>query len=305
MINTVTVRNFRDEEMTITLNEAEPAHGLIIKNITGLGPANAVVNMSDFVTDDGSVYNSARLEKRTIEFTLLLAFAPDIETSRQNTYKYFPIKKPVTLIFDTTNRYAQITGYVEKNEPDIFSKQESQTISIVCGDPYFYSANGKNVTEFGAVDALFEFPFENESLTENTIIFSEYSQTLQKNVYYDGDGEAGIVMHIHAYGDVGNISIYNYNTQERMIISSDKIEALTGTKLTIGDELIISTVHKSKYARLLREGKYTNILNAIDRKLSSWFILTKGDNIFAYVTDDGTDHQILFSIENDVLYEGL
>lgn len=304
MINSVTVRNFRDEEITITLSEAEPAHGLIIKEIKGLGPSNANINTTDFATVDGSMFNSARMTERSIDITLLLTFAPDIETSRQRTYKYFPIKKPVTLIFDTTNRFAKITGYVEKNEPDVFSKEESLTITILCDNPYFYNAKGTQVTEFGAVDPLFEFPFENNSLDENLIEFSAYAERKERLIDYEGDAEVGIRMRIHATDDIGDITIYNFVTKEKMIIYEDKLKSLTGSGLHDGDELFISTEIRNTYASLLRDGSYTNVLNAIDRA-SDWFQLQKGKNVFAFTTSNDTDDKLIFSIENDVIYEGI
>ena len=46
---------------------------------------------------------------------------------------------------------------------------ETTQISIVCPDPYFYSAgpDGTNTTIFYGVEPLFEFAFSNESLTES------------------------------------------------------------------------------------------------------------------------------------------
>ena len=305
MINSMTVKNFLGEELTITLTEAEPSHGHILKKIDGLGAPTGVINISDLATDDGGSYNSARTEKRTIDMTLLLTFAPDIETSRQVLYRYFPIKKKVRLFFNTTNRNVYIDGYVEKCEPDIFSKEESVALSVVCDDPYFYETGGTNYTTFGSVNPLFEFEFENESLDENLIELSEYKLDRVRNIVYNGDIEAGIVIHIEAIsGPVGNITIYNFITKELMKISSDRIEHMTGSKISAGDELIISTVHKNPYVELLRNGERTNMINAIDRK-SDWFSLVKGNNIFGYSVDDETDDRIVFIIENDTIYAGL
>ena len=276
---------------------------LIIKEIKGLG-ATATINMSDLATDDGSTFNSARLDKRTIEFSIYPRYAPDVETARQNTYKYFPIKRPVTLIFETDNRYAKITGYVEKNEPSIFSELEEIIISIVCDDPYFKDGRGPNRTDFSSIDPLFEFPFENNSLDTPLIEMGNYAIHRDKLIRYDGDAEVGVTMHMVAHGAVGDITIFNFSSNESMWISSDKIESLTGTGIQLGDEIIISTVDKNHYARLLRNGVYVNILNSVNRN-SAWFKLLKGDNVFAYSTSNEMEEDLNFVIENEILYEGL
>ena len=70
MIKSLTVTNYRGSKLKIVLDEAEPSHGLIINNITGIGPSDANLNYSDYASNDGSEFNSARLEKsRDISLT--------------------------------------------------------------------------------------------------------------------------------------------------------------------------------------------------------------------------------------------
>lgn len=59
------------------------------------------INSTENSTDDGSVFNSARLDARNIVLTMILYPTPTIEDTRQLSYKYFPIKKPLTLVFET------------------------------------------------------------------------------------------------------------------------------------------------------------------------------------------------------------
>lgn len=305
MIKSVTITNYLGESVKIVLSEANPSHGMIIKKIDGLGPAKANINVTDLATNDGSLFNSARLDKRNITMQLLLTPAPDIETSRQRTYKYFPIKREVEFLIELDNRIAKTTGYVESNEPDIFSKMEEMSISLICGDPYFYSAgeNGINSTVFYGIEPMFEFIFENESLSENLIEFGSIENETEKTVYYDGDAEVGVTITIHAIGDVHNIIIYNTGTREHMEIDTDKIEQITGSGIIAGDTIIINTVRGNKSIYLLRDGYYTNILNSLSRN-SDWFQITKGDNVFAYVCEDGSEN-LEFKIENQVIYEGV
>lgn len=303
MIKSVTITNYLGESVKIILSDGDPEHGMVIRSITGLGPPKANINMTDLATMDGSMFNSANVEKRNIVINMLFTFAPTIEDSRQRTYKYFPIKKPLKFLIETDNRLLETIGYVEVNEPDIFSKDESNQISLVCDDPYFYSAEGNTVTVFFGIEPLFEFVFSNESTSRPLIEFGLIEDESEKTIYYEGDSEVGITIRIHAIGEVGTITIYNTGTREMMKINADKIKELTGFGIISGDDIIISTVRGNKSIKLLRFGKYTNILNALDKN-SDWFVLSKGENVFAYTTESGYEN-VQFVIENQVIYEGV
>lgn len=303
MIKSVTVINYLGESVKIVLSEENPSHGMIIKKINGLGPAKANINTTDLATKDGSLFNSARLDKRNITMQILLTMAPDIETSRQRSYKYFPIKRPVEFIVELDNRMAKTIGYVETNEPDIFSKDEEMSISLICDDPYFYDPNKENSTVFSGIEPKFEFEFENDSLEENLLEFGSIENETEKTVPYDGDSEAGVTITIHALGEAHNIIIYNSRTREHMSINTEIIEQMTGKGIVTGDTIIINTVRGNKSVQLLRDGRFTNILNSLEKD-SDWFQLSKGDNIFAYTCDSGWEN-LEFTITNQVLYEGV
>ena len=149
MIRAVTVTNYLGESKRFELAFPEES-GFAVQSISGLGPSKADINTTEISTNDGSLYNSARVNSRNIVMSLKLMFNPQIEDTRHNSYKYFPIKKRVTLLIETDNRICETYGYVESNEPDIFSSDETTQISIVCPDPYFYSAgpDGTNTTIF-------------------------------------------------------------------------------------------------------------------------------------------------------------
>lgn len=302
MIKSVTITNYLGESVKITLDEGEPEHGLIITNVEGLGPPKANINMSEMAGMDGTIFNSARVESRNIVISMLFTFSPKIEDARQRTYKYFPIKKELEMLVETDNRIAKVKGVVETNEPDIFSSNEGNSISLVCDDPYFYSLY-QNVTVFFGIEPLFEFPFSNESLTDPLLIFGSIENENERTIYYGGDAEVGVSIIMHSLGEVGDITIYNTGTREMMKIINSKIRAITGSGIIAGDDIIINTTRNQKGVKLLRAGKFTNILNALDRN-SDWFHLAKGDNIFAYTTEFGSEN-LQFKIENQILYEGI
>jgi hypothetical protein len=304
MIRSITVTNYLNESLTLELAFPEKS-GFAVQKIDGLGPCKAIINTNEFASDDGGIFNSARVSGRNIVLSLKLLAKPTIETTRQLSYKYFPLKKAVTLTIETDNRLCETVGHVESNEPDIFSKFETAQISIICPDPYLYSIgeDGVQTTVFSGVESLFEFPFSNESLTENLIEFGAIQNTTEQNVYYSGDSGIGILITMHALGEVTNISIYNTSTRELMKLNTNRLLTLTGSVIKSGDEITISTVKGKKYVMLLRDGIYINILNCLDKK-PGWFQLIKGDNIFAYTAETGVSN-LQFRIENRTVYEGV
>lgn len=304
MIKSIEVINSSGESLLIELLKPQQS-GFLITKIEGLGPAKANINLTELTGSDGSTFNSARLDERNIVISAALLMEPTIEAVRLKSYKFFPIKKKITLKIETDTRKVRIDGYVESNEPDIFSENESIDISIICPNPYFYDDDnsGKQVTVFYGLDPSFEFPFSNESTTQPLLEFGNIQNYTEQTVYYEGDADTGIVITMYAIGEVSNISIYNTLTREEMHLDTAKIETLTGHGIQSGDTIIISTVIGDKSITLLRDGVYTNVLNCIDKE-SDWFQITKGDNVFAYTADSGISN-LQFRIENDILYEGV
>lgn len=305
MIQSLTVTNYLGESLTIPMKNSEST-GFILHDMTGLGPPTASVNTSKVATKDGSKYNSARAEERNIVLPMYFTPIPTIEDARHRSYKYFPLKKPVILAFKTDNRECQIVGYVETNEPDICSDREGCQVSIICPNPYFSSIYD-TVTSFSGVEAAFEFPFSNEDALDTTnprIEFGKIVVKAENIVRYGGDAESGVQIRIAASATVKNITIYNVDTRGTMHIYHDKLVALTGSGIVKGDEIIITTDKGSRSVTLLRNGKSTNILNAIDPRNDEWFSLTKGDNIFAYTADEGSDY-LMFVVDHTTLYEGI
>lgn len=301
MIKSVTVTNYLGDSIKLELARPELS-GFVIKSITGIGPGEADINTTEISTNDGSVFNSAKKPERDIEINIKYLWKDTIEEARHLSYKYFPLKKKVTLLFETDDRTAEIEGYVKKNEPNIFSKTETTDIIIRCPDPFFYSAE-KNTTVFSGIEPMFEFPFSNESLTESLIEISIIRNFTEKTIFYEGDSEIGVTITIHAMGEVSNITIYNTGTREVMRIDTSKIVQLTGSGIVAGDDIVISTVENHKFVHLIRGGITTNILNSLDRS-SDWFQLTKGENVFAYVAEEGGTN-LTFTIENRIVFEGV
>jgi hypothetical protein len=307
MIRSFTITNYLGDSIKLMLREPEKS-GFLIKSVTGLGPAKANINTTELATNDGSIYNSARLSERNIVFQLEFVGAlahESIEDIRQKSYKYFPLKKQLQITIETDNRTVKTEGYVESNEPAIFTSKEGCQISIICPDSNFYSdgENSDETTVFYGIDAVFEFPFSNESLSEPLLMFGSIQNKSENVITYNGDSEIGVTIQIHAIGEVENITIYNTGTREIMKIDTDRLAALTGSGIISGDDIIIKTSKGEKSITLIRAGVSVNILNCLDKNVD-WFSLTKGDNIFAFSAESGTPN-LQFWITNKVVYEGI
>ncbi len=297
MIKSITIINPKGESLELDLFHPEKS-GLIVKSITGLGPPKANINSTDLATADGALYSSARASTRNIVFNLQFMFAPTIEDVRQKTYKYFPLKKEVTIRVETDNRSLETSGYVESNIPDIFSKEEGAQISILCLDPFFYDPI-PSVTQFATVTPNFEFPFSNESVGEDLIEFGILNLDTRSILDYHGDVDTGVLITIHAFGKVtGPIIVYNVETHESIKIDLDRIKTLIGREYSNGDDIIISTVSGDKYVQVLHDGKYTNAISAIE-KLADWFQISVGKNIFNFTVKEGISNiAMTFSYRN-------
>ena len=304
MIKSVTITNHLGESIKLDLFNPEES-GFIIKNIEGLGPVKGNINFKELATNDGSIDNSARLSSRNIVMSLQFMESPTIEETRLKSYKYFPIKRNIKFLIETDSRICETIGRVETNVPTIFSNAEGCQISILCPNPYFYSAgeNGTNQTIFYGTEPLFEFPFSNESLTEDLIEFGSIENRTEGTIYYDGDTEIGITIQIHAVGEAEGLVIYNTKTREIMRINDDKLKSLMGSGIQAGDEITITTSRGEKGIYMLRSGVTTNILNSLEKPIK-WFQLSKGDNTFAYTASAGLTN-LQFRIENKVIYEGV
>lgn len=301
MIKSVTVINHLNEKLEMELGNPEKS-GFLISSIEGIGPGEADISTTELAATDGAVYNSARLLSRNIILNFIFLEHPTIEDTRQLSYKFFPLKKNLTLIFETDNRSLQIEGYVESNSPEIFSEQEGSTISIICPNPYFYSL-GSELTVFNGIEPMFEFPFSNESLTEPLLVMSELRTKYENVIFYQGDAETGMVIKIHFVGPAAGITIYNVKSRESMKIDTDKIASIIGSAIKASDDLIISTITGKKSLTFVREGKSYNVLNCLGRD-SDWLKLGIGENVIAFTADEG-NYNLQFEVYNDILFEGV
>ena len=298
MIKTVTVTTEYGEVLAMNLSDPFSS-GFNIMGIDGLGPVKGTINTTSTVHTDGGLYNSARLEQRNIVFHLGYiddpskqalsgnpdSYLSDIEGIRHKSYVLFPPKAKVSIVVETAHRKAVCYGYVESNEPDIFSQNVTATVSIICPDPYFYDYGKLDLTEvsFSSVISMFEFPFSNESLTDNKLVLGEASSSNIKSFRYEGDAVSGGEFVISFSTEVrSDIHIRNQTANTSLQIGWWYIEnVLKIDSLGPGDLIIVTTGFGVKKAVLVHENKSYNIISAVTMD-SKFPVIVPGVNTFDY-----------------------
>lgn len=322
MIYAITATNATGYSKRMELTHPEDC-GVIVGNTEGLGPVTATVNLQDPALLDGAFFNSARVGTRNITMALKPMADPSVEVRRHELYKLFQVKKPVALQIETDTRTVKTTGYVESNEPSIFSDYESQSISVICPDPYFYKSGQADIYEAAGVTAEFEFPFSNESMTENLIEFGDIPEVFTQKIYYEGDAEAGAKITIGfvrpGNGAIGVKTLTIRNTTTGQVIIIDFQQSGGTERFSNGFTIVISCVPGNCYANQKtfsfesdddpsKFKFYEFSVVPYFRDGYDWITVVPGLNVFTYSieTDDGDGIAILeVSVECDTKYVGV
>ena len=175
---------------------------------------------------------------------------------------------------------------------------------------------GTNIPEGEELDLTFRPMIRDSSIEDPTfesphvmtdsgamLEFSNVETHFTDNIFYDGDSEVGIVAEIHSSGSVSDLAIYKPETNEMIKLSNSKLVQILGEGIKDGDVIYVSTVKGNKYVRILRNGVYHNVLNALVKPIT-WFNLIRGDNVFSVTALSG-ESNLLFKISYRKTYEGV
>ena len=292
----MTVEIINDINNHLLLDLGNPqASGFIIESITGLGSPDASINMDARAIGNGSRFNSSRGNSRNVVFNLVFdRTTRPIEETRRLCYKIFPIGKKIDMIFSTKNRVCKTSGYVETNEPDIFSKSEGVQISVLCEDAYLQGVS-ENVIEFSGITSAFEFPFDNNSLSENLIELSNIYMLQECNVENQGDADTGFVMTIDFKEEVSNLTISKENEYGALSVND--------FTFTESSRLVLSTINGRRYILVENWGVLYQTVNLLDKMSGSWLMLNRGDNV---IKVEGTGlNDSFIQVEFPTLYAGV
>ena len=191
--------------------------------------------------------------------------------------------------------------------------QEFDTLKLKLGFPV---NTGTNIPEGEELDLTFRPMIRDSSIEDPTfesphvmtdsgamLEFSNVERHFTDNIFYDGDSEVGIVAEIHSSGSVSDLAIYKPETNEMIRLSNSKLVQILGEGIKDGDIIYVSTVKGNKYVRILRNGVYYNVLNALVKPIT-WLNLRRGDNVFSVTALSG-ESNLLFKISYRKTYEGV
>ena len=320
MIQSFTVTNHTGKSMVCELTNPWK-EGLAVGSIDGLGPGQATVNVADISSKDGGLFNSARKGSRNIVITLIFVDHDTltIEDLRRKCYTYFPIKKGIKLKFTTFNgksyKHFLIDGFVESNEPSIFSQREGATISVICPDPCFYTTDDQEQRFSIASNPDFTFEFSKVPSDNTELLMGDVVSYIVTNLYYEGDSDTGAVFDITFKSDVVHtpsnpkkIRIDNSLTNTTSIFSLEKVKNIVATMvegfqgIVAGDRLILSTVTGEKSLTYIHNGASYNVLGAVE-SAGPWLTIAKGLN-YLVIDKDGSI-EITASVKNKIRYYGV
>lgn len=319
MLKTLIITNLNNgKSLSIELARPEKS-GLAVLSIDGMGPVDSNANITQFATRDGGYYVSSRMPSRSI--TLSMAILHPIEENRRNCYSLLSVKAPVQLdfIFESGIRNATIQGYVESNQPEIFSNFEQTSVSITCPDPYFkdYGSTG-TVDPFFESHDKFEFEFEcapidiGETITYG-VEFGEYINTNRKIVHCNSEYSVGVSLVLKIIYPVDssseitdNITVVNHTNGSQILLNKDSYTSIVGHAPAYGDIVVVNT-RKGEKAAVAQNELVTLSYNILDAVIESgnWLYLSPGDNDIEISFGNDTIHEYELSIVYDNVYAGL
>lgn len=266
------VTNKYNDTIELTRNEA-----FSVESTDGFDPPDASLAFTDGAGLDGSIFNSAKLENRTISITL--AVNAPVEQNRLLLYRFFQPKQKVRFRYVTESRDVYCDGYIQSAPVDFYAKKEIFQVTAICPNPYLI-AHDDSVTDFSNVEPLFEFPFDIESAG---VPFSELHTLQEQTVVNNGDMETGALIELHAIGEVVNPSVSYVDTGE-----------IIGVNYTLyaGDSLYINTREKQKGIELERNGSRIGLIGYMTAA-STFFQLRAGESSLIVGADSGVDNLIV------------
>ena len=261
-----------------------------ITEFQGLNPPSATINTNTTATLDGGIYNSAKLQMRSIN--IAFAIEENAEENRLAVYKVVQSKLPLRIYYQSDYLDVFIDGYVESVSIGYFDRKQIVTVSVLCPSPYFKGAQ-EVINELSAVTKMFHFPFYSTAAGE--LVFGEIDPITSVEIDNAGSVQTGLTFQLYAKKALSDPKIYNYQTNEFLELDVD---------MEAGDLITITTGQANKTVTLLRDGVETNIFNLLSKN-STWLQLDIGGGVFVYQVGTGIVTNLVVTISHYDLYEGV
>ena len=261
-----------------------------ITEVTGLYPADALINTDQAAYLDGGKFNSSKVNMRTINFGF--SIEKNAEEARRQIYRVLQPKKLVRLFYESDLYDVYIEGYVQNLIINHFDAKQTATMTMLCPFPYFKNAQ-EVVDDFSSLLNKFRFPFA--STAEPELLMGEILSIPDMYIRNEGMIETGITIELYARGVVSGIKVYNHDSQEYIGINFE---------MRAGDLITITTGQGNKTVTLLREGIESNIFNSV-MESSTWLQLPPGGMMMSYSVESGLPQNLTVTVRHFNLYEGV
>lgn len=262
-----------------------------ITEIEGLNPPSATINTSELALMDGALYNSAKVNMRTLN----IAFAIEYEAAKNRieVFKVLKSKQYVKMYYNGQYRQVYIEGYIESINITYFDMIQIVTCTVICPSPFFKDAQ-EVVNELSNIIGAFHFPFSSTATPQ--LVFSYFATDVGITVENDGDVACGMIIELYANEAVTNPKIFNYVTQEFIGLN---------ISMQAGDLITLNTNAGQKTATLLRAGVETNVFNNVIKN-STWLQLEPNGSTFVYEVGSGSNAaNLAVTFTHTNLYEGV
>jgi hypothetical protein len=228
-----------------------------ISNIDGMGPPDAIIATSKNAMTDGGIYDSAKLDTRTIVITL--AINQPAEVNRINLYKWFRSRYPVRLYYSNDARNVYIDGYTQNVNISMFAKKQVAQVTILCPGSALLDSEERNIY----------------ICTESTWgQYPAYSGTINN----PGDMECGATFLLQTTADCNDIAIHNRTRVERIRFERLSMTATKVLALNTRRGELSARLYATMYDYTDRPYLYTDVLPLANYPNASWPQLDPGDN---------------------------
>lgn len=283
---TLEVENKQGGKLKLSQNETQ----FQIISIEGLTPPKAKITTNAIANFDGERFKHSKIEMRNLVITLKIN--GDVESNRILLYDFFDNGQYCKIYYTNSSRKVYVEGYCENVESDLFSKNQTMQISILCADPFWKSINTELV-DLSFSTGVFEFPF---SIDTNGVAFTDFISKKETLVINKSDVPCGMTITLTTE-NVYSVypAIFNVKTGEWLRIL---------TYLNVGETLIINTNKGEKSVVKIVDGVEENVMKDFANG-SKWLQLERGVNYFTLdtVNNSGASLKAVFSYNN--MYKGV
>lgn len=258
----------------------------ILAHVDGLYDSTNEISILDNNISDGGDYQGIRSPVRHIVLTVCAPPGTKYAQELRDTLRAVfgkGAKGTLTYIEDGSERV--IDYYTESIAP---GRRQLYNIYLTCPDPWLYDPE-YTIVQLARHAPLFTFPHVFKS--EGEQISEEHTDDVIATIEGTSDDPLGMIFRIRAKGPIVNPSITNIYRLEHIQFGIETPSPMP-LQLYSGDTVEIVTERGRRSVTLTRGGETTSINHFLTED-STFLALYKGENVFGYGAEQGTENMTL------------